>query len=71
MSTTTHDIVRAYLAGHLSIRTFEAELADFADPSREFLHDVSKLIDDYKEARISENQLKQSLRYLLAGGEDV
>ncbi len=71
MSTTTHDIVRAYLAGHLSIRTFETELANFADPSRGFLRDVSKLIDDYKEARISENQLKQSLRYLLAGGEDV
>jgi hypothetical protein len=69
--TTTHDIVRTYLAGYLSIRDFEAELANFADPSREFLRDVSKLIDDYKEACISENQLKQSLRYLLAGGEDV
>jgi hypothetical protein len=71
VSTTTHDIVRAYLAGHLSLRDFEAELANFADPSRGLLLDVSKLIDDYKEARISENQLKQSLRYLLAGGEDV
>jgi hypothetical protein len=71
VSTTTHDIVRAYLAGHLSIRTFETELANFADPSKGFLRDVSKLIDNHKEARISENQLKQSLRCLLAGGEDV
>jgi hypothetical protein len=53
MPTTTHDIVRAYLAGHLSIRTFETEFANFANPSREFLRDESKLIDDYKEVRIS------------------
>jgi hypothetical protein len=69
--TTTHDIVRAYLAGHLSIRDFKAELANFAYANSQFLRDVSDSINDYDEGRISESQVKQRLKYLLTDGEDV
>jgi hypothetical protein len=71
MPTTTHDIVRAYLAGHLSIRDFKAELANFAYANSQFLRDVSDSINDYDEGRISESQVKQRLKYLLTDGENV
>jgi hypothetical protein len=71
MPTATHDIVRAYLAGYLSIRDFKAELANFAVRDSEFLHGISESIDEYEEGSINEDQLKQRIKDLLTIGEDV
>jgi hypothetical protein len=71
MPTTTHDIVRAYLAGHLSVRDFKTELANYADANTQFLHDIRESINDYEEGSISEDQFKHRIKYLLTDGEDT